>query len=325
MASHRPCRTGGSVSNSLWNIGKSQGQSVGILLTPVLIVFSNLDFLRLKNHNERNRSCSLSELPRPCCWRHGTQRLAKLEKMMLVLTDLFAHSSMHLLVYSLIHFMSFHFMSCHVISFHSFHFMSYHVMSFHFISIHSFIHSFIHFYLLDWFMCFLVLYIQIYIYICVYICIYIYAHIFCLNRKAGTHHLCAPMAGCSTSRVKPLALKLSAWTRQAPWGPGWFQLTMMILPAKIVSFNQQRWWCLTGFEMGASNKTLPEHCQNIEEIPSLSFLFKRCKIYGRHSFRCQMFRPTTGEMSERSYLWVLNQDAYDPYSFLPYRVGISCC
>jgi hypothetical protein len=221
---------------------------------------------------------------------------------------------MHLLVYSFIHFMSFHFMSCHVISFH--------FMSFHFISIHSFIFI----YLTG--SCVSLFYISkiMYIYTCISVYIYIYAHIFCLNRKAGTHHLCAPMAACSTSRVKPLALKLSAWTRQAPWGPGWFQLTMMILPAKIVSFNQQRWWCLTGFQMGALQqniaRTLPEHCGDSIII---IFVQKMQDIWGRQSFRCQMFRPTTGEMSERSYLWVLNQDAYDPYSFLPYRVGILCC
>ena len=121
----------------------------------------------------------------------------KLENMMLVLTDLFAHSSMHLLMYSFIHFMSFHVISCHI-------------NSYQFISFHSFIHS----YLLDWFMCFLVLciqnyyiyihilyythiYIYIYIYYIIHIYIYIRAHIVCLNRKAGTHHLCAPMAACS--------------------------------------------------------------------------------------------------------------------------------
>ena len=69
-------------------------------------------------------------------------------------------------------------------------------------------------------------------------------------------------------------------------------------------------------------RTLPEHCGDSIII---IFVQKMQDIWGRQSFRCQMFRPTTGEMSERSYLWVLNQGAYDPYSFLPYRVGISCC
>ena len=57
---------------------------------------------------------------------------------------------------------------------------------------------------------------------------------------------------------------------------------MMILPAKIVSFNQQRWRCLTGFQMGAQQniaRALPEHCGDSIII---IFVQKMQDIWGRH-------------------------------------------